>query len=733
MLRYIIFPEKQLQRSPNPLEDFFLAGTSILPMNFGGIAAFNIFLGENNSGKSRFMRDIMRDSDLQTIDLQLPKNSDAKIGIAERMLKLAEDFIDIKVSITIERAIDFRYENAEEIVKLLWRTDKIPSQISNLNIDFSEFIKAFFNLLQRMRATSHNESEYVKFFSEDGAGKAIEELKRLESDFDYVVRIFNSIKPKGIIGKFFSNTFYMPAFETSAGTIRFDKYYWNTNSITEKGNSLSEYAIAASDTAQNIANQVAKIRLMLERQLDSKANPKHRTYIPILRTARTLITQDGNRLEGSNDIFLHTTIHDYNLKDTGVIVDTGFSLYDAIDTTRNARHGGRTSFKAFEDFLSDTFFNGKKVEVVAERIRNERGGNIIVAVEGVERDIHDLGDGIQAIIMLLYPLFIAPEQAWFFIEEPELHLHPGFQRLFIETITTNKILRAKNLTIFLTTHSNHILDFALDDPSHVNIFTFRRREGVGNKSTYQIQLSSQRDIENLNVLGVRNSSVFLANCSIWVEGISDRLYFRAYIQAYLNYLAEREKDQKTVSLLEGLHYAFLEYAGGNVTHFDFTTHSGAFTAQTIEDIKALSISNRVMLVADRDDGKNTRHEARESQQHAGFQYVVLSVKEVENMLSPQLIVKGLKKLFRSRDFDSATIIQAGYRTRYLGAYLQEKYGGFPISFYGGSGTIGSSYKRLLAEAIVPNLKWEEMSLAAQKLTEVLYQFIIIHNPRLGSN
>ena len=424
-------------------------------------------------------------------------------------------------------------------------------------------------------------------------------------------------------------------------------------------------------------------------------------------------------------------MHDYKLADTGVNVDTGFSLYDAIDTTRNARHEGRNSFKDFELFLSSTFFNGKKVDVVAERVRDQRGGNILVAVEGVERDIHDLGDGIQTIIMLLYPLFIAPDKAWFFIEEPEVHLHPGFQRLFIETITTNKILRDKQLTIFLTTHSNHILDFALDDPHHVNIFTFRRREGTGNKSTYQIQLSSQRDIENLNLLGVQNSSVFLANCSIWVEGISDRLYFRAYLTAYLEYLATKEKT--TVSLLEGLHYTFLEYAGGNISHFDLTAQEGPFTPQTLENIMALSISNRIMLVADQDAGKDTRHEARAAQEHGGFKYVVLSSKEVENMLSPALLAKGLTALFRNRTFDPAQLAQADYRTKYLGTYLQTQYGSFPTSFLAPSGTIGSSYKRKLAEAIAPNLKWDEMSRTAQDFTKILYEFIKDHNPRLGSN
>nr|GEZ89327.1 hypothetical protein [Tanacetum cinerariifolium] len=359
-------------------------------------------------------------------------------------------------------------------------------------------------------------------------------------------------------------------------------------------------------------------------------------------------------------------------------------------------------FGEFEQFLSDTFFNHKKVEVVAERVRDAHGGSILVAVEGVEHEIHNLGDGIQAIIMLLYPLFIATKDAWFFIEEPETHLHPGFQRLFIETITTNEILRAKNLTIFLTTHSNHMLDFALEAERQVNIYTFRRRAGTGSKSTYEIQLSSPRDIHNLNALGVQNSSVFLANCSIWVEGITDRLYFRAYLAAYLDHLKAQPDNKQPVSLLEGLHYTFLEYSGGNVSHYNFSELEGPFTPKLLDDIRALSIANRIMLVADQDAGKNTRHQARQNQQHAGFTYHVLGCREVENLLSPKLIVKGLAKLFSQHIFDANLLKPTEYRQKYLGSYIRQQHQStkLPASFTAESGTIGSSYKRKFAEAVV---------------------------------
>ena len=685
------------------------------------------------------MREIMRYKELLTVELWESKTIviDKITEIKER-LKEAEELISINITVTATGSIDTSNSSFPQIRDLLLQDNSKKTSNNSWQFDVTKLVNECSDLLEKTVNETIEIENWVPSFSTDAALDIISKIEKTRNELNHTAQIFKAFKKDGVLGDSYRYGHGDQQFALQFGYIKFDRYPWRTllNNPHGKEN-VHDYMNQVLQEVTGITNSLLQLQDLLRSRYESRTNPQYRTYIPTLRTARTLISHDGTRLESHNDIFQHTTVHDYQLAATGVIVDTGFSLYDAIDTTRNARHDGRNSFKDFELFLSTTFFNGKKVDVVAERVRDQRGGNILVAVEGVERDIHDLGDGIQTIIMLLYPLFIAPDKAWFFIEEPEVHLHPGFQRLFIETITTNKILRDKQLTIFLTTHSNHILDFALDDPHHVNIFTFRRREGSGNKSAYQIQLSSQRDIENLNLLGVQNSSVFLANCTIWVEGISDRIYFRAYLQAYLAHRIE--KKQPTLSLVEGLHYTFIEYAGGNISHFDFTAQEGPFTTQTIEDIKALSISNRVLLVADQDAGKGTRHEARQSKEHDGFKYIVLTVKEVENMLSPALIAKGLSTLFKKRTFDATMLNQAEYSSVYIGAYLDEKYGSFDKSFTPKSGTpprfttIGSKYKRKLAEAVAHNLKWDEMSRTAQDFTKALYEFIKDHNPRLGSN
>lgn len=732
--RYLTFVADKDDAHSQALDSYKILGSDILPFNFGPIAQVNVLLGENNSGKSRFMRAVMRDNQMHSIQLWSNYQDFNQIL---KTIKLALDNADSMLGFTIYINPNSYTlgggHNQQELINLFWNTMASYNQRASVEITPRQNLAPIIETYDKISELIISEKQLISAFTtKKSANNSIEiltlidELEKANWPILRLIKIFKECLISGSLGTQLRNG----GNTTNIGAVSFLNAGWSTEQ-----NKRDDYLLSCITALEKIVQTITTIKDRIEQQLKTAIVPKIRTYIPTLRSARTFIDKDGKRLSIDNDIFLHTTEYDYSLKNSEVEINTGFSLYDAVDSMRSAGIESRKAFKKFEDFLSNTFFNGSEVEVVAEKVKGERGGNILVAVNGIERNIHDLGDGIQAIIMLLYPLFIAQKNAWFFIEEPETYLHPGFQRLFIETIVFNQILRAKNLIIFLTTHSNHILDFAIEDSRHVNIFTFRR-QSQNNHSIYQIQLTQPKDIENLNALGVQNSSVFLANCSIWVEGITDRLYFRAYLTAYLNHLKNQPDNKQPVSLLEGLHYTFLEYSGGNISHYNFSELEGPFTPQLLEDIKALSIANRIMLVADQDAGKNTRHQARENQQHTGFTYHVLNCREVENLLSPKLIVKGLTKLFSQYTFNADQFKQTEYRQKYLGSYIRQQYPSIklPTSFTAESGTIGSSYKRKFAEAVViPPLAWDDLSSAAQDFTKQLYSFIIAHNLRLGSN
>ena len=61
--------------------------------------------------------------------------------------------------------------------------------------------------------------------------------------------------------------------------------------------------------------------------------------------------------------------------------------------------------------------------------------------------------------------------------------------------------------------------------------------------------------ELLRQLGVNNTSVFLANSSIWVEGISDRNYIKAFLIAYCNQNLDKYK-----SILQTIRETIIEFS-----------------------------------------------------------------------------------------------------------------------------------------------------------------------------
>ena len=54
-----------------------------------------------------------------------------------------------------------------------------------------------------------------------------------------------------------------------------------------------------------------------------------------------------------------------------------------------------------------------------------------------------------------------------------------------------------------------------------------RKGGDQDEVNYEVKLATSPDANILRELGVRNSSVFLTNATIWVEGITDRMYMNA--------------------------------------------------------------------------------------------------------------------------------------------------------------------------------------------------------------
>ena len=80
-------------------------------------------------------------------------------------------------------------------------------------------------------------------------------------------------------------------------------------------------------------------------------------------------------------------------------------------------------------------------------------------------------------------------------------------------------------------------------------------------------------------LGINNSSVFLANCSIWIEGITDRKYLSAFLIAYLKSINKENYFKEDVD------FTFFEYAGSNLSHYYF--------AEEVSEEERLEIESQI--------------------------------------------------------------------------------------------------------------------------------------------
>jgi hypothetical protein len=419
------------------------------------------------------------------------------------------------------------------------------------------------------------------------------------------------------------------------------------------------------------------------------------TYIPVLRTSRMLVGT-------TEDIFKQTIISQYKLDNIPKLnIDTGLALYDRIELARNGDKKNREDFSEFELFISEVFFQSRTLDIVAQRTsdRNEKHIKLTIGGELDDVAIFDLGDGIQAVINLLFPIFTAPEQSWIFIDEPENHLHPGYQNVLIKAISENKTLLRKKHRYFINTHSNHILSESLLSSAKTEVLVFNRNDSTSST----IKSFSGNEYTTLEMLGVFNTSVLISNCTLWVEGVTDRLYLRAFIFAYCN-----DKENNQTAPLEGMNYSFIEYAGNNLIHYDFVNNSIDPGDQLVmKEIKSFFINSNVFLLADSDFNKELKHEFYNSIGKDNFIYYNTEVPEIENLIPDELLKQWLIEQIKCEKTEVDSCFELRDNSIKLGLFFTDKFGygkGFrKFTSKGEGGTLRSDYKKSLADYVYKNI------------------------------
>ena len=225
----------------------------------------------------------------------------------------------------------------------------------------------------------------------------------------------------------------------------------------------------------------------------------------------------------------------------------------------------------------------------------------------------DLGAGIHQIIIIAAAA-TAYSKRIICIEEPETNLHPILQRkllAYLQNETDNQY--------FISTHSAHIIDMGyantfrvtkIDDATHVN----------------RVMSPSDRWVTCFD-LGYKASDLVQSNCILWVEGPSDRLYLKHWLQLL------------DTLLIEGVHYSVMHYGGSLRAHVTASD-------EPLDDlVKLRSMNRNLIFVADSDKKKEsneiTKTLARikeEITKEGGIAWVTKG-REMENYLDATIVNK----------------------------------------------------------------------------------------------
>lgn len=412
-------------------------------------------------------------------------------------------------------------------------------------------------------------------------------------------------------------------------------------------------------------NNTPQAEAYFSKEIEQNLNPiftNTKFYIPILRGMRPVTDLDEKYPyieRAQRDYFKNQ--NKFNKEN----IITGERLYHELKTHLLGEPEQRELIKNYEEKLSQYFFDNEPVTLIPKFGKDEQGNEIDVVHikigKDAQRSIFELGDGLQQAIILTYEAYIKSkdkegniETHAFFIEEPELHMHAGMVRQLM-----NFYLNETPHYYFFTTHSNHLLDMA-DESDQVMIQKFVKQPKENSKQFEFKIYRCDRDRDLLASLGVRPSSVYLANCTIWVEGITDRLYITKYMQKYLDVLKQEEalevegkpnnldlykfRTSDIQRLMPNYHYTFVEYAGSNLTHWDF---SNEFTDH-LDDcgMNALLTSTSVFLIADGDiKTKNKGIRATSLEEKLGKKFFLLECKETENTLPSNIIYHACRIKF----------------------------------------------------------------------------------------
>ena len=308
---------------------------------------------------------------------------------------------------------------------------------------------------------------------------------------------------------------------------------------------------------------------------------------------------------------------EFELSGRGII-----PLLASWKTPEIGKDGDRAKFTNVQEFLQQLIgIPDAELEIPPKK------DELIVQASGLRLPLSSYGTGLHQLIVLTIAV-LEHSNSILCLEEPEVHLHPRLQRTFL-----NFLLEKTDNQYVIATHS----PFLLARPNDSHIIRLWTEAG---ETKNEVVTTTQQSLEILRDLGVSASDIMQSRFVIWVEGPSDAIYLRRWIELAI------EESATGKSIQEGVDFSIMFYGGRLLSHLSLN-HDKDDSTESGRNVLPLLPINRnaaVMIDSDKSNEASQLNETkkrivRECDDSGSLSWVTFG-REIENYLPPNAIVKA---------------------------------------------------------------------------------------------
>ena len=236
----------------------------------------------------------------------------------------------------------------------------------------------------------------------------------------------------------------------------------------------------------------------------------------------------------------------------------GRGLIDELDKLSRPdadAYGERKKFDKIQRFVQIVTSNpSARLEIPSSK------SSITVHIGDKPLPLDSLGTGIHEVVILAAACTLFSEQV-ICLEEPELHIN----RILLRRLVRYLLDETDN-QYFMSTHAAPLMDTDEAQVYHVSLVDGESRLNYAKSGNERSNVCAD--------LGYHPSDLLQCNCLIWVEGPSDRLYVKYWL------------EKRAPSLREGIEYSIMFYGGHLRAHL---------TADDIDDAERSSVNDFISL------------------------------------------------------------------------------------------------------------------------------------------